>query len=507
VSTNPSLEPSVEMGDYLSVIRRRKVLIAAMTVAGLALALFYSTVLATPSYVAEAEVFVVPVTPPFQEVNLDRAVVMGTERELARSDSVAQMVKDRMKLKDSVSDLQRKLGVTVVGSTQILEITCRQATRLLAQQCSQAFADAYLDLRKQRSVAVRDASRANVEASLAPINNQITEAQKRLAAAPPATSQQAEAEAALRSLEDQAAPYRAKLADLNSIDVNSVGSVVSPAERPGAAASPRPKMNALLGSFFGFFLGLLVAFGRDRVDSRLRGRVDLEEHLRAPVLATVPRTRRNGRAGPTLVTMQHPNSPASEAYRALRTRMMVMAERRDLKTVMVASPTGEDGKTAIAANLAVSLAQVGKRVVLLSADLRHSKVHQYFGLDNERGLSNVLAGEMPPWEAVQEPPGMERLWVFGSGPTPAQPAELLQSELMRELLAERRKVADFVIIEAPPALDAADCLALAPLVDGILVVADARHTGRDEVAQVRDQFDQVGGQVLGAVLSNANGLR
>jgi len=105
---------------------------------------------------------------------------------------------------------------------------------------------------------------------------------------------------------------------------------------------------------------------------------------------------------PTLVTMQHPNGAASEAYRALRTRVLVMAERQGLKTIMVASPTGEDGKTAIAANLAVSLAQVGKRVVLLSADLRGSKVHQYFGLDNERGLSNVLAGEMPPWEAVQQ---------------------------------------------------------------------------------------------------------
>lgn len=102
---------------------------------------------------------------------------------------------------------------------------------------------------------------------------------------------------------------------------------------------------------------------------------------------------------------------------------------------------------------------------------------------------------------------MERLWVFGSGPAPAQPAELLQSDLMRELLAERRKVADFVIIEAPPVLDAAECLALAPLVDGILVVADAKHTGRDEVAQVRDQFDQVGGEILGAVLSNAHGHR
>ena len=287
------------------------------------------------------------------------------------------------------------------------------------------------------------------------------------------------------------------------LNVNDAGAVVSAANRPGAPASPRPKTNAVLGSFFGLFLGLLVAFGRDRVDNRLRGRVDLEEYLRAPVLATVPRTRRNGRTAPTLVTMQHPNSPASEAYRALRTRVLVMAERQGLKTIMVASPTGEDGKSAIAANLAVSLAQVGKRVVLLSADLRGSKVHQYFGLDNERGLSNVLAGEMPPWEAVQEPAGLERLWVFGSGPVPAQPAELLQSDLMRELLAERRKVADFVIIEAPAALNASDCLALAPLVDGILVVADAKHTDRDEVEQVRIQFEQVGGQVVGAVMSNA----
>ena len=111
---------------------------------------------------------------------------------------------------------------------------------------------------------------------------------------------------------------------------------------------------------------------------------------------------------------------------------------------------------------------------------------------------------MPPWEAVQEPAGLERLWVFGSGPVPAQPAELLQSDLMRELLAERRKVADFVIIEAPAALNASDCLALAPLVDGILVVADAKHTDRDEVEQVRIQFEQVGGQVVGAVMSNAS---
>jgi succinoglycan biosynthesis transport protein ExoP len=445
------------MGDYISVIRRRKLLIAAMTLAGLALALFYSVAVAKPSYVSSAKVLVRPITSDVTPQNVDRLIVMGSEREIATSTDVSTIAKERMKSTAPVTALQKKVTVNVVGTTQFLNVSCSDKTKLGAQTCAQAFADAYLQWKTQEATKNRDGKIANANAALAPINAQI----------------------------------------------NDAGTVVSMANRPGTPASPRPKTNAVLGSFFGLFLGLLVAFGRDRVDNRLRGRVDLEEYLRAPVLATVPRTRRNGRTAPTLVTMQHPNSPASEAYRALRTRMLVMAERQGLKTIMVASPTGEDGKTAIAANLAVSLAQVGKRVVLLSADLRGSKVHQYFGLDNERGLSNVLAGEMPPWEAVQEPAGLERLWVFGSGPVPAQPAELLQSDLMRELLAERRKVADFVIIEAPAALNASDCLALAPLVDGILVVADAKHTDRDEIEQVRIQFEQVGGQVVGSVMSNA----
>jgi capsular exopolysaccharide synthesis family protein len=496
------------MGDYISVIQRRKVLIAAMTLAGLFLALFYSVILATPTYVSHSEVEVKPIVfDPFGGLNLDRELNMGTERELARSDIVASLAKAKMKSDKSITALTKKITVSAVGSTQVLSIDCANHTRVGAEECAKAFSESYIEFRRGQATARRDAGRANVEAALTPITNAITQAQQRLAAVAPNTPQEAEAQAVLRGLEDQAAPYRSKLAEYNSLDVTNPGFIVSPANRPGAAASPKPKTNALLGAFFGFFLGLLVAFGRDRVDGRLRGRVDLEEQLRAPVLATVPRTRRNGRAAPTLVTMQHPHSPASEAYRALRTRMLVMADRRGMKTIMVASPNGDDGKTAIAANLAVSLSQVGKRVVLLSADLRKSSVHTYFGLDNERGLSNVLAGEMPPWEAVQEPPGLERLWVFGSGPTPAQPAELLQSDLMRELLAERRKVADFVIIEAPAALDASDCLALAPLVDGILVVADAKHSSREEIALVREQFEQIGGEVLGSVLSNASGRR
>jgi tyrosine-protein kinase len=498
------------MGDYLSVLRRRKLLISTLTLLGLGMALFYSMAIATPIYTSQSQVLVRPVlNDPFDAsaAAADKVLNMGTERELVKSDSVAMKVKERLNISDSISKLHRRLGVQVLGSTQILSISFNAPSKVKARQTAQAFAESYLELKRELSTQARDRRQSGIEAALRPVADQITEAQRSLATSPPGSSASAEADARLKSLHDQAAPYLSDLASVRSIDPEVGGAMVSPANLPNRASSPRPKFNALLGAFFGFFIGLLLAFFRDRTDGRLRGRSDLEEHLRAPVLATVPRTRRNGRAVPTLVTMQHPNSPASEAYRALRTRMLVMAERREMKTIMVASPSGEDGKTAIAANLAVSLAQVGKRVVLLSADLRKSMVHQYFGLDNDRGLSNVLSGEMPPWEAVQEPAGMERLWVFGSGPTPLQPTELLQSDLMKELLAERRKVADFVIIEAPPALDTADCLALAPLVDGIVLVADARSTSRDEVALVREQFDQVGGQVVGSVLSNANGHR
>ncbi|MDQ1567069.1 MAG: hypothetical protein QOF96_1949, partial [Actinomycetota bacterium] len=331
------------MGDYLSVIRRRKLLIAAMTLAGLALALFYSVAVAKPSYVSHAKVLVRPITTDVTPQGVDKLIIMGTEREIATSTDVATIAKDRMKSAAPVTAIQQKMSVAVVGTTQALDFSCNDSTKLGAQTCAQAFADAYLQLKTQEATKNRDARIANANAALNPINAQIVEATKRLALAPVASPAQAEAQSTLRSLQDQGSPYRQVLADMAKLNVNDPGAVVSAAQRPGAPNSPKPKTNAILGAFFGLFLGTLMAFGRDRVDNRLRGRVDLEEYLRAPVLATVPRTRRNGRTAPTLVTMQHPNSPASEAYRALRTRVLVMAERQGLKTIMIASPTGEDG--------------------------------------------------------------------------------------------------------------------------------------------------------------------
>jgi non-specific protein-tyrosine kinase len=184
-----------------------------------------------------------------------------------------------------------------------------------------------------------------------------------------------------------------------------------------------------------------------------------------------------------------------------------MADRWGLKTVMVASPMPDTGTTAIAANLAVSMATTGRRVALVSADLRSPELHRYFGMGNDCGLSNILTGEMAPDEVLHQLPGLETLEVLPAGPVVAgaEPTDLLESGSMRDVLDERSEVSDFVVVEAPAALSAAEALALAPMVDGIVIVADAQRATRDDVAEAGAQLRLVGGNVVGAVLCNLRG--
>lgn len=492
-----------DAGLFLFALERRSSLPVAFALLGASLALVYSLALVTPTYVSKAEVLVAPpvFASPVDAGGGSGVVNVGNERELVHAASVAQLVRTRLQSDSSVADLQRRVGVAVPGDTEILSITFRANSELGAQRGAQAYAEAYLDLKRQRAATAADRHAANVKAAVEPIEAELSVARRRLASAPPASAAQAAAKATVDALIRQAAPYYRDLADATSVETLPSGSIVSPANRPQTPDSPRPVVTAFLGAMAGLCVGVALALVRDRLDLRLRSRGDLEEYLRAPVLATVPRRRTRKGVGP-LVTLELPKSAPSEAYRALRARMLWMAARRGLKTIMVASPNGEGGKTAVAANLAVSLAQAGKAVTLLTTDLRDSEIHTCFGLDNEEGLSSVLAGEVPPGDATREP-GVEGLHVLSSGPTPAQPAELLQSESMRDLLAAQVREADFVVIEAPPALGAAECLAIAPWMDGILVVASAGETRRDEVALVRQQLDLVGAHVVGGVLSNA----
>ncbi len=168
---------------------------------------------------------------------------------------------------------------------------------------------------------------------------------------------------------------------------------------------------------------------------------------------------------------------------------------------MVTSPHAGEGKSVTTANLGVALAQAGKRVILISADLRKPRLHQFFRLANHTGLTNVLSGEVSPWQAVRNTL-VENLQVMPSGPVPENPAEMLGSNAMGDLLSVPSEMADYVLVDAAPVLAVADAATLAPLVDAVLFVVDAQRTHRGAVEQARRQLEQVNAKIIGAVLNN-----
>jgi polysaccharide biosynthesis transport protein len=455
-----------------------------------------------PAYQSRAQVLVHPiVAEPGKATEPISAMAMGTERELVAADGVVQLVQEQTGWAGSLDDLRRPLGVSVVGTTQTLTIRYRADHPERARLGAQLFAESYLAYRSTLANTTRDGARRSLEAALRGVSDRVNRVRASLS--PTAAGTQAANDALLQ----EAAPYQARLAEVNVIDTAAAGTVVAPATLPSSRSGAGPLTAAGVGAALGLAVGLATASLRRAVDRRLRGRSDVEAQLGAPVLASVPRTRREGLEETALVTLALPDGPAAEAYRRLRARILTMADRWGLKTVMVSSPMPDAGTTAIAANLAVSMAATGKRVALVSADLRSPELHRYFGMDNDCGLSNVLTGEMAPNEVMHHLPGLETLEVLPAGPAVAgaEPTDLLESGPMQVVLDERSEVSDFVVVEAPAALSAAEALTLAPMVDGIVIVADAQHATRDEVAEAGDQLRLVGGNVVGAVLCNLRG--
>ena len=381
----------------------------------------------------------------------------------------------------------------------------------MAQAGAQAFSLAYVQIKtegaEEQLAGLRAAPLAEQKTLLASAKKLRTEIDDLLVQLA-SESVSPNLEQVLRDKEDQLSLINQQLLGLSTTLLNldnskiNPPSLVLPARVPKAPISPNKILDGVLGLFIGLAFGIGLAIVRERLDDGLRDRGDLEAAVGAPVLAVIPKVPGwKKRQDAKLVSLEQPKSAVSEAYRTLRTSVLFTGMQRGVKALMIVSPTAGEGKTTTAANLAVSLADANKRVILISADLRKPRLHRFFALENEVGLSSVLTGDARAWEALQDPK-IDNLRIMASGPVPARPGELLQSEAMGELIAELREVADFVIIDTAPILLVADALALAPLVEGVVFVADSEVTTRGAVAHAREQLEQVGAPIIGAVFNN-----
>lgn len=206
---------------------------------------------------------------------------------------------------------------------------------------------------------------------------------------------------------------------------------------------------------------------------------------------------------PSLLTLSHPNSPAAEAFRTLRSNLIFAGLEKPLQTLVVTSASADDGKSVALANLAVVMAQGGRRTILVDCDLRKPRQHALFGVPNVAGFSDWMTEASPAAPALTTIPEVPGLQLLPAGTATANPADLLTSPRIRDLIVGLKSQADFVLFDAAPLLAVSDAALLAANLDGAVLVVASGQARRDDVQRAREMLEKIRVRVVGAVLTNA----
>ena len=494
-------EQPAELRDYVSVVRAHWRSILAIVLAFTMLGVAYAK--SRPAqYRATARVLVLQsATGPIGQASSGGAqgkpINLETEAELVPSSAVASIAKASMRSPKSPQQLAGQVDASFTTDSQVLVIGFTAGSPAAARAGAQAFADAYLAYKTAQMDASLKQMQATLDARLAALNKKLDDADATIASHP-ATSQ------ASRDARNQKALALQQIADVQKQNAGLGSFTVDPGTVVGQATLPtNPVGSSLTYAVVGLLLGVAVGFGqaffRDALDRRLTGIGDLEEVLGAPVKAVIPRRKGKRSAEDGIVFLQQPTDGASEGYRTLRTGLLFAAAGDNGRTVVVTSASEGEGKSTTAVNLAVALAQANVPVALIDADLRRPALHRFFKAPMAPGLIELLRGEIDLNSALTDV-GIPRLRFIPSGDVSPGAPELFSPPDLAVFFGRLKEIGTMVIVDTPP-LIVSDPLALAPYVDGVLVVADSTSVTADALAPLIERLRLVGGRVIGGVLN------
>jgi non-specific protein-tyrosine kinase len=335
------------------------------------------------------------------------------------------------------------------------------------------------------------------------MDQQIQKATADLAALSTSINNQNERDRLETTLAQYRQTYAALLQSYESIrlaEANSTSNVVQaePASSPARPIKPRVLTNTLLAAVVGLLLAVGIAFLVEAMDDTIRNPGDVTQQLGLPVLGAIAKYDYED---DNPITTTQPRAPVAEAFRSLRTNIQFASVDSPLHTVLVTSPSPEDGKSTVAVNLGVVLAQSGRKVVILDADLHRPKVHKIIRLVNRRGLSDLFVQNQVNLDGAVQKTDIQNYYALTSGSLPPNPSELLGSEKMVDIIHQLKDQAELVVIDTPPVLAVTDACVLAPRVDGVLLIIKPGVTKLAACKQAIEQLRHVGAKILGVVLN------
>jgi succinoglycan biosynthesis transport protein ExoP len=290
-------------------------------------------------------------------------------------------------------------------------------------------------------------------------------------------------------------------------------SMVEEARVPRVPVGPARARNIIIALLLSLGVGVGLAFLLDYLDDTLKSVEDVDRHLHLPTLALIPAPREQRRllgrglsadagAATALTLIDDARSPVAEAYRHLRTSLLLSSAGQPPRTILVTSSQPSEGKTTTVVNIATMLAQTGAEVLVLDCDLRRPRVHAHFGVTNSRGVTNYLSGDANVSDLVQSSEKLPNLKIITSGPVPPNAAELLGSDEMRKLLYVLSENFTHIVIDSPPAISFTDASILSTMVDGVMLVVHGGRSSRSVVRRAKQQLQDVGAHLFGIVLNN-----
>jgi succinoglycan biosynthesis transport protein ExoP len=522
----------LELMQYWKVIQKNLWLIILIAVLGTG-AVTYLSLKEPPQYQSNATLLLNPsaqtdLAPQTKtKMAADLAVSYS---ELMRTRSFADAVIKDLPFALAARKLNTAISTKLTANTLFYQITGVMDTPVKAQQLVSTTIKVFLatnqaDLEDQanknkNTAKLRDDMGKSLDARLQDVRNQITQSQAEITAL--------ESQPPSKDRNDYLLILRTHLLGLQQTEVSTITAIAQVAQLPGDAGAPTTALvidepqpgnalpssltqNVSLALIVSLLLGVGLAFLRDYMDYTIRSPEYLEKVIGLSPVTAIGKLRspaatwsqgKHPLSGHGLVTLEQPQSPASESFRMLRTNIQLLSPDKPIRSIVVTSVGPKEGKSFTAANLATVIAQAGNRTILVDADLRKSNVHELFGVPNNAGFSSLLQNKSPNIAgAIQLVPGVENLAVITSGPLPDNPSELLNSQQASQIMSQLVQQVDMVIYDAPPAGVAIDSVILATRVDAVIMVVNAGSTRRDMVVRVKHTLQNIGVTTLLPVLN------